>query len=233
MDSILLVEDEYALRMTLGDRLRKEGYVVDCAADGEEGFTKATHLPFDLIILDVMLPRRDGLNVCRDIRGSGLITPVLMLTARGRTSEKVNGLKIGADDYVTKPFKMPELLARVEALLRRAPTRPAAPHAVYEFGRIRVDVRGTEVSRDGAIVNLSAREFQLLRFFLENEGTTLSREDLLTRVWGYSASTFTRTVDVHVAGLRQKLEGDPSQPRHFLTVQGLGYKFKSVAAVRR
>jgi two-component system alkaline phosphatase synthesis response regulator PhoP len=226
MDSILLVEDEYALRMTLGDRLRKEGYVVDCAADGEEGFAKATQLPFDLIILDVMLPRRDGLDVCRDIRGSGLITPVLMLTARGRTSEKVNGLKIGADDYVTKPFKMPEILARVEALLRRAPTRPAAPNAVSEFGRVRVDDRGTEVVRDGKVINLSAREFQLLRFFLENKGTTLSREDLLTRVWGYSASMFTRTVDVHVASLRHKLEDDPRQPRFFLTVQGLGYKFK-------
>ena len=226
MDSILLVEDEYALRMTLGDRLRKEGYVVDCAADGEEGFAKATQLPFDLIILDVMLPRRDGLDVCRDIRGSGLITPVLMLTARGRTSEKVNGLKIGADDYVTKPFKMPEILARVEALLRRAPTRPAAPNAVSEFGRVRVDDRGTEVVRDGKVINLSAREFQLLRFFLENKGTTLSREDLLTRVWGYSASMFTRTVDVHVASLRHKLEDDPRQPRFFVTVQGLGYKFK-------
>jgi two-component system alkaline phosphatase synthesis response regulator PhoP len=226
MDSILLVEDEYALRMTLGDRLRKEGYVVDCAADGEEGFAKATQLPFDLIILDVMLPKRDGLDVCRDIRGSGLITPILMLTARGRTSEKVNGLKIGADDYVTKPFKMPEILARVEALLRRAPTRPAALHAVSEFGRVRVDDRGTEVVRDGKVINLSAREFQLLRFFLENKGTTLSREDLLTRVWGYNASMFTRTVDVHVASLRHKLEDDPRQPRFFVTVQGLGYKFK-------
>jgi len=226
MDSILLVEDEYALRMTLGDRLRKEGYVVDCAADGEEGFAKATQLPFDLIILDVMLPGRDGLDVCRGIRGSGLITPVMMLTARGRTSEKVSGLKLGADDYVTKPFKMPEILARVEALLRRAPTRPAAPHAVYEFGRVRVDDRGTEVVRDGKVIDLSAREFQLLRFFLENKGTTLSREDLLTRVWGYSASMFTRTVDVHVASLRHKLEDDPRQPRFFVTVQGLGYKFK-------
>ena len=226
MDSILLVEDEYALRMTLGDRLRKEGYVIDCAADGEEGFAKATQLPFDLIILDVMLPGRDGLDVCRGIRGSGLITPVMMLTARGRTSEKVSGLKLGADDYVTKPFKMPEILARVEALLRRAPTRPAAPHAVYEFGRVRVDGRGTEVVRDGKVIDLSAREFQLLRFFLENKGTTLSREDLLTRVWGYSASMFTRTVDVHVASLRHKLEDDPRQPRFFVTVQGLGYKFK-------
>ena len=226
MDSILLVEDEYALRMTLGDRLRQEGYVVDCATDGDEGVTKATQLPFDLIILDIMLPRRDGLDVCRGIRESGVITPVLMLTARGRTADKVTGLKIGADDYVTKPFKVPELLARIEALLRRAPTRPSAPSAVYEFGQVRVDVRGTEVVRDGRPVDLSAREFQLLRFFLENEGATLTREDLLTRVWGYSASTFTRTVDVHVAGLRQKLEDDPRQPRFFLTVQGLGYKFK-------
>ena len=227
MDSILLVEDEHALRMTLGDRLRNEGYVVDYAVDGEEGFVKATQLPFDLIILDLMLPRRDGLDVCSGIRGSGVITPILMLTARGRTPDKVAGLKIGADDYVTKPFKMPELLARIEALLRRAPTRPTAPPAVYEFGRVRVDIRGTEVVRDGAVVELSAREFQLLRFFLENQGTTLTREDLLTRVWGYSASTFTRTVDVHVASLRQKLEDDPRQPRFFVTVQGIGYKFKS------
>jgi two-component system alkaline phosphatase synthesis response regulator PhoP len=227
MDSILLVEDEYALRMTLGDRLRKEGYHVDCAADGEEAFSKATHMPFDLIILDIMLPRRDGLDVCRHVRGSGVITPILMLTARGRTPDKVAGLKIGADDYVTKPFQMPELLARIEALLRRAPTRPAAPPAAYEFGRVRVDLRGTQVMRDGRAINLSAREFQLLRFFLENEGTTLSREDLLTRVWGYSASTFTRTVDVHVASLRQKLEDDPRQPRFLMTVQGLGYKFKA------
>ncbi len=226
MDSILLVEDEYALRMTLGDRLRKEGYVVDCAADGEEGFIKATQLPFDLIVLDLMLPRRDGLDVCSGIRQSGLITPILMLTARGRTPDKVAGLKLGADDYLTKPFKMPELLARIEALLRRGPTRPAPPPAVYEFGNVSVDLRGTEVVRHGERVNLSAREFQLLRFFLENEGVTLSRQDLLTRVWGYSASTFTRTVDVHVASLRQKLEDDPRRPRFFVTVQGLGYKFK-------
>ena len=226
MDSILLVEDEYALRMTLGDRLRKEGYLVECAADGEEGLGKATEMPFDLIILDIMLPRRDGLSVCGGIRKSGVITPILMLTARGRTPDKVAGLKTGADDYVTKPFKMPELLARVEALLRRAPARVSAAAVVHEFGRCRVDVRGTEVLRDGHALNLSAREFQLLRFFLEHPRTTLSREDLLTRVWGYDASTFTRTVDVHVASLRQKLEDDPRQPQHLLTVQGVGYKFR-------
>ena len=226
MDSILLVEDEHALRMTLGDRLRKEGYLVECAADGEAGLGKATEMPFDLIILDVMLPRRDGLSVCGGIRRSGVITPILMLTARGRTPDKVAGLKTGADDYVTKPFKMPELLARVEALLRRAPVRAPAAAAVHEFGRFRVDVRGTEVRRDGEAISLSAREFQLLRFLLEHPHTTLSREELLTRVWGYDASTFTRTVDVHVASLRQKLEHDPRQPVHLLTVQGLGYKFR-------
>jgi two-component system alkaline phosphatase synthesis response regulator PhoP len=224
--SILLIEDEYALRMTLGDRLRKEGYAVDCAVDGEDGLNKATHQPFDLIVLDVMLPRLDGFAVCKDLRAAGLATPVLMLTARGRTAEKVNGLKIGADDYVTKPFKMPELLARIGALLRRAPAREDTQPAVHEFGQVRVDLRGTEVTRDGRIVNLSAREMQLLRFFLENPGVTASREELLTRVWGYHRAMFTRTVDVHVASLRQKLEEEPRHPRFFLTVPKLGYKFK-------
>jgi two-component system alkaline phosphatase synthesis response regulator PhoP len=225
-DSVLLVEDEEALRMTLGDRLRSEGYVIDCAADGIEGLEKATRLPFDLIILDVMLPGLDGIELCRDVRQSGLITPILMLTARGQTADKVAGLKIGADDYVTKPFSMPELLARIEALLRRAPNRPAGRSDVYQFGAVRVDLRGTEVTRDGKAVNLSAREFQLLRFFVEHPGATLSREELLTEVWGYAAKMFTRTVDVHVAGLRQKLEEEPRQPRFLLTVQGFGYKFK-------
>lgn len=225
-ESILLVEDERALRMTLGDRLRKEGYVVDDAADGEEGLRKATGQPFDLIVLDVRLPGLDGYTVCRNLRAEGLITPVLMLTARGRTAEKVTGLKLGADDYVTKPFKMPELLARIGALLRRAPARAEPQGEVYELGRARVDLRGTEVTRDGVVVNLTAREMQLLRFFLANPGVTLTREELLTHVWGYHRSMFTRTVDVHVASLRQKLEEEPRQPRFLLTVQGLGYKFK-------
>ena len=226
-DNVLLVEDEEALRMTVGDRLRNEGYVVEYATNGDEAFEKAARLPFDLIILDIMLPRQDGFTVCRDIRDAGLITPILMLTARGQTSDKVSGLKIGADDYVTKPFDMQELMARVEALLRRAPNRPAAAQAgAHQFGSVRVDLRGTEATRDGKPVNLSAREFQLLRYFIEHAGTTLSRDELLREVWGYSADTFTRTVDVHVASLRQKLESDPKQPRLILTVQGLGYKFK-------
>lgn len=223
--TILLVEDEKALRMTLGDRLVSEGYNVDYAADGEEGLQKATRLPFDLILLDVMLPRKNGFDVCRDIRQAGLITPILMLTARGQTIDKVLGLKIGADDYVTKPFDMMELTARIEALLRRAPTKAPETQAVYQVGSIKIDVRGTSVARDGKPVRLSAREFQLLRYFAEHAGATLSRDLILKDVWGYSAETFTRTVDVHVASLRQKLEKDPKQPEMILTVQGLGYKF--------
>ena len=224
---ILLVEDEEALRMTLGDRLRSEGYTVDYAVDGDEGFDKATRLPFDLIILDVMLPRKSGFDVCRDIRQAGLITPILMLTARGQTLDKVLGLKLGADDYLTKPFEMIELTARIEALLRRAPTKASDHQQVYHVGPLQVDVRGTTVTREGKPVRLSAREFQLLRYLVEHQGATLSRDRILKDVWGYSEDTFTRTVDVHVASLRQKLEKDPKQPELILTIQGLGYKLAS------
>jgi two-component system alkaline phosphatase synthesis response regulator PhoP len=234
--SILFVEDEEALRMTVGDRLRDEGYIVDCASDGHDGLKKATGLPFDLIILDIMLPGRDGFDICEEIRRAGLITPVLILTARSHPRDRVKGLKTGADDYVTKPFHMPELVARVEALLRRVPTphldaRPRvtryldAPQRVTRFGTVQIDFRGNSVTRDGEAVNLSYQEFQLLKYFVEHPGTTLSREELLTRVWDYRAATFTRTVDVHVAGIRQKLETDPRRPRHIVTVQRVGYKF--------
>lgn len=223
--NILLVEDEAGLRMTLGDRLATEGYAVDYAANGDEAFEKATRLAFDLILLDVMLPRRSGFDVCRDIRQAGLITPILMLTARGQTVDKVLGLKIGADDYLTKPFEMMELMARIEALLRRAPAKSIASQSPLHIGSLTIDLRGTSVSRDRKPVRLSAREFQLLRYFTEHRGATLSRDQILKDVWGYSADTFTRTVDVHVASLRQKLEKDPKQPELILTVQGLGYKF--------
>ena len=212
--------------MTLGDRLRKEGYAVACAADGDEGFEKAASLPFDLIVLDVMLPGRSGFTICEDIRKAGLATPILMLTARAGTADKVAGLTIGADDYVTKPFDTQELVARIEALLRRAPSRPPVAGDLYQFGAVSVDLRGTETTRNRKLVSLSAREFQLLRYFIEHPGATLSRVELLTQVWGYSKNMFTRTVDMHVASLRQKLEHNPKQPRHFLTVQGLGYKFR-------
>jgi two-component system alkaline phosphatase synthesis response regulator PhoP len=220
--SVLLVEDEPGLRMTLSDRIRDEGYDVETAANGVEGFEKASNNCFDLIILDVMLPRRNGFDVCRDLREGGTKTPILMLTARSQTFDKVVGLKIGADDYLAKPFEMAELLARVEALLRRPVLRDTA---VYQFGPIRFDARRAEVRRDGKLLLLSAREFQLLRYFVEHRGETVPRDELLRVVWGYKSAPSTRTVDVHVAWLRQKLEADPKQPRWIVTVHGLGYRF--------
>lgn len=220
---ILVVEDDEVIRMTLGDRLESEGYAVDFAMDGEDGLQKALQRKSDLIVLDLMLPQKNGFDVCRDIRMAGIVIPVLVLTARGQTIDKVLALKIGADDYMTKPFDGMELLARVEALLRRS----ARSHdgTTHEFGTVRVDLRGTSVTRDGVTVPLSAREFELLRYLVEHSGTTLSREILLKEVWSYSADTLTRTVDVHVASLRQKLEDNPKQPAHIVTVAGLGYKF--------
>jgi len=222
-ETILVIEDDEVIRMTLGDRLKSEGYAVDFAADGDEGVRKATRTGFDLIILDIMLPRKNGFDVCRDIRMAGSVVPILMLTARGQTIDKVVALKIGADDYLTKPFDAMELAARVEALLRRSRTPTAAGN--HKVGSVQIDLRGTTVSRDGKTVPLSAREFQLLRYLVEHRGATLSREVLLKEVWSYSADAFTRTVDVHVASLRQKLEDDPKHPRLILTVPGLGYKF--------
>ena len=209
--------------MTLGDRLESEGYTVEFAVDGEEGFEKAARNSYDLVVLDIMLPRKNGFDVCRDIRMAGVVVPILMLTARGQTVDKVLGLKIGADDYLTKPFDAMELLARIEALLRRA--NLPANAGVQRFGSVQIDLRGTAVSRDGKVVPLSAREFQLLRYFVEHRGTTLSRDVLLKEVWAYSTEAFTRTVDVHVASLRQKLEQDPKKPSLIVTVAGLGYKF--------
>jgi two-component system alkaline phosphatase synthesis response regulator PhoP len=224
-ERILLVEDERGLVVTLGDRLHSEGYQVETAGDGKEGLDRATQEPFDLIVLDVMLPRKNGLDVCRDLRQRGVTVPILMLTARSQNVDKILGLKLGADDYVTKPFDMHELLARVEALLRRASSTPSGPGAIRQFGTIRVDLRRAEVTREANPVSLTAREFQLLRYFLEHRGATLSRQELLKEIWGYKATTSTRTVDVHVAGLRQKLETDTSHPQFILTVTGLGYKF--------
>jgi len=223
-ERILLVEDEEDLRMTLTDRLTSEGYVVESAADGAEGLKKAMEGSYDLVVLDVMLPKKNGTDVCRDIRKAGSNVPILMLTARGQLMDKVLGLKIGADDYLTKPFETLELMARIEALIRRGAGQ-ISQSDVHQIGPLRVDLRGTTVSKNGKVVQLSAREFRLLRYFVQNRGTTLSREVLLKEVWGYSEDTFTRTVDVHVGSLRQKLETDPKQPKMIVTVPGLGYKF--------
>ena len=222
---ILIVEDELGLVMTLTDRLTSEGYLVEAAHDGEAGLARATSEAFDLIILDVMLPRRGGLEVCRDLRQHGVRTPIIMLTARGQITDKVVGLKIGADDYVTKPFEMMELLARVEAQLRRANAGGTMSTEVYQFGDVRVDFRRAEAYRGEDIVELSAKEFKLLRYLIEHRGAALSRDELLNEVWGYDAAVSTRTVDVHVAGLRQKLETNQRHPQFILTIHGLGYKF--------
>ena len=211
--------------MTLMDRLRSQGYAVDSAPDGVCGVKKATHEAFDLIVLDVMLPRKDGFDVCREIRSAGIAAPVLMLTARNQTVDKVIGLKFGADDYVAKPFDTLELMARIEALIRRSRMNPADPNSVQTVGELRIDLRGTAVTRGGEPLQLSAREFQLLRYFVVHQGRTLSRGEILKEVWGYSVETFTRTVDVHVASLRQKIEKNPKQPSRIVTVLGLGYKF--------
>ncbi len=222
-ENILLVEDEAALRTALEVRLRSEGYVVSTAEDGEEGFEKATTQPYDLIILDVMLPYRNGTDVCRDLRQLGMATPILMLTVRNTTLDKVVGLKLGADDYVTKPYEADELVARVEALLRRVPLRMG--QGVYEFGSISVDMRRSEVTRDGKPVALTAREFQLLRYLIERAGSTVPRTELLRSVWGYDSGALTRTVDFHVGSLRQKLEANSRHPQLIVTVAGVGYKF--------
>ncbi|MEX1128865.1 MAG: response regulator transcription factor, partial [Vicinamibacterales bacterium] len=221
MKRIFLVEDEPGLVLTLTDRLTREGYSVEHAADGESGLERAAGEAFDLILLDVMLPRLGGFDVLKDLRKRNVETPVIMLTARGQVVDKVVGLKLGADDYVTKPFEMVELLARIEAKLRRA---PAAPHPTegYQFGGIRMDFRRAEITREGEPLELSAREFQLLKYFIEHRGATLTRDELLNEVWGYNAMPSTRTVDVHIAWLRQKIEPNPRHPQFILTVHGMG-----------
>ncbi len=222
---ILLVEDEAGLILTLTDRLRSEGFDVRSATDGERGLSYALAESFDLIILDVMLPKRNGLDVCRDLRQKNVTTPILMLTARGETLDKVLGLKLGADDYLTKPFEMLELLARIEALLRRSPNTNGNTPDAFRFGDVSVDFRRAEVSKNNQPVELSAIEFKLLQFLIENRGAVHSRDKLLDAVWGYDAMPTTRTVDVHVAWLRQKLEANPKHPQFIQTVHGLGYKF--------
>jgi two-component system alkaline phosphatase synthesis response regulator PhoP len=223
---ILLVDDEPGLRLTLSGRLASEGHLVEQACDAETGLSLASTEPFDLVLLDVMLAGRSGFDVCRELRRRGVKTPVIMLSARGQVEDRVVGLRLGADDYVVKPFAMAELLARVEARMRRETPPPARDAAEgYRFGDIDVDFRKAEVLRAGQPVSLSAKEFLLLRYLVRQRGATLSRDELLNEVWGYDAMPTTRTVDVHVAWLRRKLEPSPSRPQYILTRHGLGYKF--------
>jgi two-component system alkaline phosphatase synthesis response regulator PhoP len=221
---ILIIDDEPSLLFMLTDRLEAEGYAVASERDGDAGLARACTETFDVIILDGMLPGRDGFDVCQTLRQRGIRTPVVMVSARGQIVDRVVGLKLGADDYVTKPFDVSELLARLQALLRRA---SPADLEMFQFGDVGVDFRRAEVRREGASVELTAREFTLLKYFIEHRGATISRDELLSEVWGYNAVPSTRTVDVHVGLLRQKLEPHPRKPRHILTVFGLGYKFVS------
>jgi two-component system alkaline phosphatase synthesis response regulator PhoP len=223
--SILVIEDEPGLVLTLTDRLRSEGHHVESVLDGEAGLELACSAAFDLLILDVMLPGKNGLDVCRDLRQRGVTLPILMLTARGQVVDRVLGLKLGADDYLTKPFEIAELLARVEALLRRAKRVVASQAETDRFGDVEVNFRRAEVTRAGRQVELASREYQLLCYFLKHRGAALSRDELLDRVWGYDAMPSTRTVDVHIVWLRQKIEPNPRRPKYIVTVHGIGYKF--------
>jgi DNA-binding response OmpR family regulator len=214
--------------MTLGDSLTHAGYMVDFAYDGKAGLEKAVKGRYDLVILDVMLPGESGLDVCLRMRKSGLTTPVLLLTARSQALEKVAGFKAGADDYVTKPFDTVELLARIEALLRRVPSEDFVnrPEGEYQFGPVTLDVLRKKVALNGKAVSLTSREFQLLRYLAERSGRTISREELLEEVWGDLSGNLTRTVDMHVATLRQKIEANPRRPELILTEPGMGYRFQ-------
>ena len=233
---LLLVEDEPSLARTVSDRLVAEGYDVEIAADGPSGERMATEGDFDLVLLDISLPRKNGFDVCRDLRRKGVATPILMLTARNELVDRVLGLKLGADDYLAKPFETLELLARIEALLRRSQAGTAASGAAadtargYRFGDVRVDFDRAQVWRTGedgaeAEIACSALEYRLLRFLIENRGQVHDRDRLLDQVWGYDATPTTRTVDVHVSSLRQKVEPNPGRPEFIVTVHGLGYRF--------
>jgi DNA-binding response OmpR family regulator len=224
MPKILIVEDEPKMVAGLRDNFEYEGYEVMTAHDGVEGLDRALATSPDLIVLDVMMPRMSGLDVCRKLKSKRPSIPIIMLTARGQEVDKVVGLELGADDYVTKPFSIRELLARVKAVLRRSHTLPQDKDR-YTFADIEVDMQKCIVTRGGKPLDFTSKEFELLKYFICHPGENLSRERLLDEVWGYENQTNSRTVDAHLVRLRQKLETAPEQPRFFLTVHGTGYKF--------
>ena len=224
---ILLVEDEPGLVIALSDLLRAEGYTAESVGDGAEGIAKASREQFDLIILDVMLPGKSGFDVCRELRQNGKDVAILMLTAKTQLVDRVVGLKLGADDYVAKPFDPPELLARVEALLRRVKKEKLTPVVQYQFGDVSVDFDRGDALKAGAPVSLASKELELLRYLIDHRGKVVPRDELLEAVWEYQPGVTSRTVDVHVAWLRQKLEDHPQHPRHIQTVRGVGYRFSA------
>ncbi len=224
MTRILIVEDEPNMVAGLRDNFEFEGYDVITAPDGVAGLERALNEAPDLVILDVMMPRMSGLDVCKQLKAKQPSVPIIMLTARGQEVDKVVGLELGADDYVTKPFSIRELLARVKAVLRRSKTAPKEQEK-YSFGEVEVNLKSCQVSRSGKELEFSSKEFELLKYFLFHPGEALSRDRLLEDVWGYDRFPTTRTVDAHIVRLRQKVEPKPEEPRFILTVHGTGYKF--------
>ncbi|HEX8474822.1 MAG TPA: response regulator transcription factor [Pyrinomonadaceae bacterium] len=224
MRKVLIVEDDQAMAVALRDGFTYEGYTVQVARDGSTGLRLASEKGLDLVILDVMLPRMSGLDVCKQLRSEGNSTPIIMLTARGQEIDKVLGLKTGADDYVTKPFSFLELMARVEAVLRRA-SKPLEKIESVHFGDVEVNFKNFEATKDSKPLDLSPREFKIIKYFVEHRGEVVSRDQLLDAVWGYDGLPLTRTVDMHIAKLRQKIEDTPGDPRHIITVHRVGYKF--------
>jgi two-component system alkaline phosphatase synthesis response regulator PhoP len=222
MKNVLVVEDDSAMAIALRDGLEYEGYAVSLANDGEAGLQMASEFQPDLILLDVMLPKLSGLSLCRELRNRGRDIPIIMLTARGQELDKVQGLKAGADDYLTKPFGFLELTARMEAVLRRSASIEIRK---YAFGNTIVDFRRREAERAGERIALSAREFELLAYLIQHRGEVLTRQQLLEAVWGYHGGSNTRTVDMHVAKLRKKLEDDPARPSWIVTQHRVGYRF--------
>ena len=222
---LLLVEDEPGLSLTVTDLLEAECHQVDTAMDGPTGLAKASTGDYDVIVLDVMLPGMSGFDVCRELRQKGCDTAIIMLTAKAHVTDRVVGLKLGADDYLAKPFDPSELLARVESLLRRVPKKKRIPVSQFEFGNVSADFALGQVTKKGEPVTLAAKELQLLRYLIDRRGTVVSREELLQNVWEYQAEVSSRTIDVHVAWLRQKLEDNPQSPQYIHTVRGVGYRF--------
>jgi DNA-binding response OmpR family regulator len=223
MEKILIIEDDDRILMGLEDDLRFEGYEVSTAKDGAEGLTKAKEKAYDLIILDLMLPKLNGFEVCKQLRQAGFATPILMLTAKSQEADKVIGLELGADDYVTKPFSPRELLARVKALLRRAKTNHQ-DGALFHFGDFEIDFKKYEARKSGHQFHLTALEFNLLHLFVQHSNEVLSRDFILDKIWGEEVYVTNRTVDTHVAQLRKKIENDPSDPKHIVGIRGVGYK---------
>lgn len=224
MAKVLIIEDEPNMVLGLKDSCEYEGYEVAVARDGKEGLQQAATEKPDIILLDVMLPLMSGLDVCRTLRARGVDVPILMLTARSQEIDKVVGLEVGADDYVTKPFSIKELLARIRAHLRRAANQVVESES-FTFGEVEVNFKKFTAHKAGQVLDLSAREFEILRYLIRRRGEIVTRDQLLDEVWGYESSPITRTVDNHIARLRQKIEPDPSEPRHIITIHRLGYRF--------